>query len=533
MEEHVLTPQECFAILNRRKWLIIIPFCCIAIVAGLVAWQMPAIYMSKATVMIEQREIPAQYVVSSQTSYAEQRMQNIKQRTLTSRQLQELIKEYNLYMEDRGNRTIDEILAKMRKNITLKPIHVNLAGRGGTATIAFTLSYEGKNPKKIQKVTDRIVTLFLKEDLKERTDQSSSTLEFLRKEMVKLKTQLAEAEERMAGFKKQHADSLPELYQFNMQTVSSVDLTTAQARETLRTLKEKKEELEEQLANTTVDLETEMLGQIRENEDEKRLALLKMELINLKTQFSDLYPDVKKLQHEIDDLTLTIEQRKMKDKAATTSMPEVKEVVRNPAHVTLSAKLASLKSDIRSAQNQIRNLDKKKEEYRGRLAAAPDVEAEYNEIVTERTNLTGKYKEMQAKMMEAKVAHALESQQKGERFTLIESATLPEKPFKPNRMAIVMIGFVLALGAGVGLAAIAEFADDSVRDPLALERISGFPVLTSIPFIVTREERVKAFKLRIGGVATAVTAMVIVVFLFDAYVMDLNIFISKVIRKLS
>ena len=536
MEEQVLAPQDYLNILKRRKWSLIIPFIMVVSIAVLTAWLLPAIYKSTATVLIEQREIPAEYVMSSQTSFAEQRMQNIKQRTLTSKQLQQLIRQFDLYREDREDLTIDEILDKMREEISLTPVNVEIAdqrrGRTATATIAFTLSYEGKNPEKVQQVTDRIVTLFLKEDLKERTDQASSTHDFLRKEKEKIKLQLTEIESRLAEFKKEHANSLPELFQVSMQTLNTIERSTEQAKEHLRSLKEKRDELVEQLANTTMDLQDEIRGN-QEQEDEKRLELLKMELISLKTKFSDLYPDVKKLQEEIDELTLSVEQRKKEDEAEKGSEEYEKDLVRNPAYVTLSSRLAGLKSDIASGETQIRDLDRKAEEYRARLAATPDVEAVYNDMVAERNNLTLKYKEMQAKMMEAKVAHALESQQKGERFSLIESATLPEKPVKPNRLAIVLIGFVLGIGAGIGLAAITEFSDESVRDADTLERISGYPVLTTIPCIITDEDRVRAMKMRMLWIGSSIASMVVLVILFDAYVMDLDVFWSKLVRKLS
>ncbi|WDP90563.1 MAG: chain-length determining protein [Desulfobacter sp.] len=536
MEEQVLTPQDYINILKRRKWSLIVPFILIVAIAAVTAWLLPAIYKSTATVLIEQREIPAEYVMSSQTSYAEQRMQNIKQRTLTSKQLQQLIRQFDLYREDRDKLTIDEILDKMREEISLTPVNVEItdkrSGRAATATIAFTLSYEGKHPEKVQQVTDRIVTLFLKEDLKERTDQASSTHEFLRKEKEKIKLQLDETEAKLAAFKKENSDSLPELFQVNMQALNAIDRNTEQAKENLRALKEKKEALEEELANTTVNLEDEITRNQKED-DEKRLEMLKMELINLKTKFSDLYPDVKKLQREINELAVSIAQRKKEDKERAADLENDKDMVRNPAYVTLSSRLAGLRSDIDSVETRIRDLDEKAEEYRRRLAATPDVEAVYNDMVTERNNLMLKYKDMQAKMMEAKVAHALESQQKGERFSLIESATLPEKPFKPNRLAIVLIGFVLGIGAGIGMAAITEFSDDSVRDADTLERVTGFPVLTTIPCIITREDRVKAMKIRMIWLGSSLAALVLLVFIFDTYVMDLDVFWSKLVRKLS
>jgi len=534
MEENILTPGDYLAILNRRKWALIIPFILIVTVSALTAFLLPSVYMSTATILIEQREIPAEYVTSSMTTYAEQRIQSIRQRVLTSQQLQSLIRQFDLYQKLRKKMSIDEIVAEMREQILLVPVNVEVSdrrsGRVTTATIAFTLSYEGENPAKVQRVVNTITTLFLKEDLKVRTEQASSTYEFLKDEKERIKDRLSGYEKELALFKKEHANSLPELFQMNMQTLDNIERSIERAKENLRTLKEKKEELEEQLNNTPVDLESAMMQGGQKDEDERRLEALNIELINLKTKFSDLYPDVKKLKQEITEMSVKIE---LKKKEKENSKDSENQTIKNPAYVTLSSRLAGLKSDIGSTGNQIRDLKEQADVYRERLAATPGIEEKYNALLTERNNLTAKYNEMQAKMMEAKIAQGLESKQKGERFSLIESAKLPEKPFKPNRLAIVLIGIVLGLGAGVGFASIIEFSDTSFKNAESLSRATGFPVLTVVPKIITRQDRSRRNIVRVTGVVTAVVAMVVLAVLFDNYVMDLDVVWAKIMRKVS
>ncbi len=137
----------------------------------------------------------------------------------------------------------------------------------------------------------------------------------------------------------------------------------------------------------------------------------------------------------------------------------------------------------------------------------------------------------QAKMMEARVSQELETKQQGERFTLVESATLPDKPFKPNRLAIILIGIVLGIGAGVGFASIIEFSDTSFRDAESLHRATGFPVLTVVPKIITSQDRTRRFMKRIILSVTVITSVVVLIVLFNNYVMDLNVVWAKIMRK--
>ncbi|WP_320041105.1 hypothetical protein [uncultured Desulfobacter sp.] len=531
MEEQILTPGDYLAILKRRKWALIIPFVGIALVATLTALLWPPSFESSATILIEQREIPAEYVTSSMTTFAEQRMQSIKQRVLTSSQLQELILKFNLYPKLRDKMGMDEIVDGMREQIILTPVNVEIAdrrsGRTGTATIAFTLSFEGDSPKQAQQVVSTITTLFLKEDLKVRTEQATSTLSFLTVEKERIREELAEYEGQLAQFKKEHVDSLPEVFQLNMQGQANMERNIETAKESLRALKEKKESLEDELVNTSKYMEDIYVGGLRKDEDEQRLEVLELELINLKTHFSDQYPDVQKKKEEIAEVAAKVEKKK-KEKAQGGG----ENLQKNPAYVTLSSRLAGLRSDIRSTENRIQDFMAQAAEYKQRLAAAPRVEEKYNAILAERNTLNLKYKEMQAKMLEADVAKKLETDQKGERFTLVESAKLPEKPSKPNRLAIILIGLVLGIGAGVGMVAVMEYSDSSFLDADSLAKGTGMPVLTVVPNIETQQDRSRK-RMKAGVVAlvvifSAITAVV----LFDAYVMDLDVLWVKVMRNI-
>ena len=97
------------------------------------------------------------------------------------------------------------------------------------------------------------------------------------------------------------------------------------------------------------------------------------------------------------------------------------------------------------------------------METAPLVEKEYIELTRDYENAKSKYNDLLNKRMEAKISQGMEETQRGERFTIIEPAQLPEKPYKPNRLIIILVGFVLALGAGVGLAAAQEGLDNTVK----------------------------------------------------------------------
>lgn len=516
MEETTLGPGDFIDIVLRRKWSLILPAVLLVIVGVAVALLLPPVYKSTSTILIKEQEIPEDYVKAGMTSYAEQRIQSINQRVMTTSRLLELIERFDLYRELRNKKTTDELVAKMSEDIRLEPVNVEVAdrktGREKVATIAFNISYEGREPGKVQKVLSTITSLFLSEDLQVREQQAGETVAFLEEEKERVKTRLSEYETVLSSFKEKHIESLPEMFQVNMQGLSTTENAIAREKERLSSLREREGYLETQLVSVEPVLDIE---------EEKRLEMLEMELANLKSKFSEEYPDVKKLKREIASVRQVVEDKKK----SQDGVPD------NPVYITLASQLASTKAEILSTREVIKTLTAKSAEWKRKIAATPKVEEEYNTLMADRNNLRAKFNELEQKSMEAKVAMGLQTEQKGERFTLVEPARFPEKPYKPNRMAIVLIGVVLGIGAGVGLASLLEFADSSFRSADALERATGFPVLVDIPRIITRQDRIRTAMARAVVVVVAACVITGGVYAFDTYVMDLEVLVTKIMRR--
>jgi uncharacterized protein involved in exopolysaccharide biosynthesis len=161
----------------------------------------------------------------------------------------------------------------------------------------------------------------------------------------------------------------------------------------------------------------------------------------------------------------------------------------NPAYIQVKGQLDALSVEQESALKKRDGLRAKLDDYERRLAQAPAVERQYRELARDLDGAQLKYQEMRSKQSEVQVSQNLETEHKGERFTMIEPPLPPEKPISPNRILILAMGFVLSLGAGAGAAVMRENLDGSVRGVQDVRALLSVPPLAAIPLIVTQAEQ--------------------------------------------
>ncbi len=448
-EDDVKTISDYIGILRRRKLALLLPVVIVSMIALVAAVVWPRTYRSTSTILIEEQEIPREFVITTVTGYADERLQSINQRIMSTTRLLEIINRFNLYGDLRKRMTMEEIVEIMRKDIKFETISADVMDKKGArsgpavpVTIAFTLAYSGKVPEVVQQVANVLASLYLEENLKTRERQSAGASRFLEEEAQGMQRNLADLDARIAVFKAKNINAVPELQQVNYQGLDRAEKDLDQLKDQLKTLKEKEEYLQTQLAS----IPTESTDQ-----DRNLLKELKAKLVQLESRYTDKYPDVKKTRMDVAVLEKRIALPPPEDgPAPKKALTSVADQPNNPSYVTLAAQLSGVQSDIESAKRQISDLERRREDYIRRTEAGPRVEETYKALMAERTNTETKYQDLMKRVMEAKVSQGLEKEQMGEKFTLIDPARLPEKPVKPNVPAVLLIGLFFRDRCGRG-----------------------------------------------------------------------------------
>lgn len=202
--------KDIIGIIKRRYLFFVIPFVLLASAAAGVAVLLPPVYQSSGLILIESPQISQAIVAGSIDSAARERIEVIKQRVMTRTNLLAISEKFGVFRgQDNEKLTSSEIVTRMRELASVEFISSG-ASRRTQVTIAFKVSFDNRNPQVAARVANELVTLFMNENIKTRTQIATETTEFLKQEAEKLERQLVEIEDKIANYKQKHSDALPE-----------------------------------------------------------------------------------------------------------------------------------------------------------------------------------------------------------------------------------------------------------------------------------------------------------------------------------
>ncbi|MFT4584199.1 MAG: succinoglycan biosynthesis transport protein ExoP [Gammaproteobacteria bacterium] len=570
MEEKTFSLVDFMSAFKRRLRLFMGVSLAILAVGVTLVLILPSIYKSQAVILIERQEIPTDLVRSTVTSFAGQRIQTISQRVLSSANLYGIVEKYELYEEDRKNYPREVIVENMRENISLDMISAEVvdpkSGRPTEATIAFSLAFENESAPKSQRVANEILTLFLNENIKSRTDSAAETTLFLDDEAATLREHVAGLEEEIAKFKDENANARPELEALTRNLMDRTELELSEVDRRSHEASEISIYLEAELLQIEPTLPdagprgSSALDQLRSAEAQLSAA---------EATYGETHPDVIRLRKQADGLRATVDpnaarklyeeqippartklndllerygdthpdvakaERNLRNLERKLSVlpPDVAEAPNNPAYLGLATRLEATKAQLNSLVIKRRQLVEKFDSFTENLMLIPDAEAKFRALNRDYETALVKYREISAKQMEARLSQNLESERKGEKFTLIEPPLLPERPAKPNRPAILIIALVFSFLGGLGAVGLAETLDDKVRGRRDLQELLSAPPLATIPVIMASTDEARSFRRYVVPLLALVLVLVLISLGIHYLVMPLDVAFYSVMRR--
>jgi len=461
---------------NRRKWLALIMFTApVTAIIGLTMF-LPNVYESTARVLVERQQVPEAFVKTTVTSELENRLRTISQEVLSRSRLLELIDRFGLYGDLRGRAPQEELVERMRRDI--KPLDLEMGdfSRGmRPTTIAFTVGFQGRDPETVALVANALASFYIEENLKVRERMATGTAQFLRVQLEETKRRIDEQETRVSEFKRKYIGELPQQLTTNLQLLERLGTQLQTNSSNLARAIERRESLQKQV--TDADSATAAGSP---DAAATRLTKLREELTTLRTRYTEQHPDVRRVRAEIALL----------EKELTGTRPESEPVtVVNPAVIRLRQQMREVEGEVKALRSEEQSLRNSMATLQRRIEAAPRREQEFQELDRDYETTRELYKSLLKRHEEAQLSESMEQSQKGEQFRVVDPAIASHEPAAPKRPRLILVGFMAALGLAAVAVLVAEQLDTSYHAVEELRAASTFPVLMSLPRVVTEADR--------------------------------------------
>lgn len=494
--------SEILAVVRRRRWLLTVPAAVAALAAAIATTYLPDRYRADTLILVVPQRVPESYVRSTVTSRIEDRLQSISQQILSRTRLERIIDDLNLYARERRTAIMEDVVEKMRRDIDVEIVKGD----------AFRVSFMGDEPRTVQKVTERLASLFIEENLRDREVLAEGSYEFLDSQLEDSRRRLVEHEKKLEEYRRRYAGQLPNQVDANLQVIQNTQLQIQALNESIARDRDRRLLLERE----AVDAENAPpepapapaagpadapVGTAAQQLLQAEQALRQAEL-----RLRPEHPDVVRMQRAI-----ALLRQKAADEAEARAGLDgsADSTVANPAEAAHRKRLEELKAELAALDKQLAKKDADEKQlraivatYQSRVEAMPERESELIELTRDYDTLQKLYANLLSKKEDSKIAANLERRQIGEQFKVLDPARVPERPFSPDRARLNLLGGLAGLAFGIALSLLLELGDSTLKSDDDVMVALALPVLSMVPQIVTRGEQRRARR-RTGVIAAA------------------------------
>ncbi len=473
--------KKYLKVVNERKYLFIGVS---LLVMSVIIWGsffIPKMYEAKCTVFIERNIINSLVKSMTFTSSLEERLGVISYAMKSRSLLLKVIKELDLDVNVENAADLEELVEHFQKKT-----EINLVSRRGKKTDLFTVSYRNKEPKVARDYVNKLITIYVEENLTAKREDSYEANRFLSEQIQYFKTKLNKAEDKIIEFRKEKGVFIAIGENMVVEEIkiaqNSLDKIAMQKLEFNAKMKLTEEQLSREKPYTVA-----MLGKMTGASINNRVMSLQNKLSNLLVKYTENYPEVIKVKGEMEPLQSQIDSGNLTDQE-TSEGTETEMSTQNPLYQQLKEDLSKIKIDLAALDAKEKHLHQQVETKKAYLRDIPSEKKKLADLERERANYKGINDQLVLKLGQSEVSKQMDIQDKSDTFRIVDPAILPNKPVSPDRVMIILMGLFAGIASGLGVVFLLDSMDKSIKSLDELKSLN-LPVLAVVPRIVTDSDK--------------------------------------------
>lgn len=413
-------------------------------------------------------------------------------------------------LPDQAKMTPDQIVTAMRNATSIR------STTGANRATQMTVSFEGRNPAATAKVLDAYLTFILAEDAQYRADRAGQTQAFFQQEVDRLSAALSQQSARIVEFKNKNSDALPDgmeyrrSLQLNLQNrVTQIDRDTA-------ALNEQKQRL------TQVFETTGRTGSGTDRSPEQQyIDQLKRQLVELEAIYAPASPKVSTLRNRITQLEFNLAS----SKGNVTDTTDPAKAMFDLQISEIDSKIASMAQDRKDAETQIGLVQDQMTRTASNAIALDSLQRDYS-------NIQQQYNRATDNLARASTGERIETLSRGQRISVVDRASVPSVPVKPQRTKIAGMGILIGLAAGAALIAALDLLSGTIKRSKDLVDGMGIVPMVTIPLMRTDAEVRQIWIQRLAMTVVILGVVPLLAWLMHRYYMPFDVIASKVAARI-
>ena len=462
-----LSPREphlydYLLVLRKHQWLILSFLLVVVTIVSVVTFRMKPVYVASAKIEIDKEStniLPFQGAGSYDYEMDIDNYIETQSRILTSETLAlETIRNMGLA----GNPEFSDgagagaIAAGTLKNQKLpSEIGAFLGGlsvRRIPTTSLMEVSFESTDPQLAARILNAHLDNYIEQNYKGRYEATADATKWLQSELDELSVKMRRSEDALIQYQRNNqiwaVDDKNDKSNVTTERLADLnkELTDAQS-DSL-----KKQALYEFAKSGNLDA----VPQLRDNsvlqDMQKKRADLSIQYTDAVNQYGPNFPKVQRLQVQM--------------KALDDQMTRERQGI-----------IAQLESEYREAKQHEDLLSRALDEQKTEVNGMSEKMIQYNILKREAEANKTLYDSLETKLKEAQISSGLKSSN----IRIVDPAMIPSTPSRPAKTRNIVLGFLVGLVGGIGLALLREYLDNTVKTPDDVENLARLPSLAVVP----------------------------------------------------
>src|SRR5215207_112394 len=198
-------PSEYLRILQRRKWLIILPAIAITTAVTWVVYRLPDVYESTTLIVVRPSTLPRTVVPSVTEDNLTRQLASISQVVTSRSSLEPLVEKYDLFKIERlRGEPMEGVMEMMGKAIDVK---VNTSRND--ITNGFNISFRYRDSKLAQAITQELASKYITQQTNNTVISTGAAKTFMDNQVAQAKEALAEVDRQRVDFMASKVGNLP------------------------------------------------------------------------------------------------------------------------------------------------------------------------------------------------------------------------------------------------------------------------------------------------------------------------------------